>query len=49
MINSFSDTIKEIFSIAQIVLPREIKNVILPFLTILVAVIVYKLVRKVLI
>lgn len=48
-INNFADMIKDIFTVGQNILPNEIKVIVLPLLTILVAVLVYKIIRKALI
>ena len=46
-ITEFTNTISEIFGLIQNILPREIKVIIFPILTILSAVLIYKIIRKV--
>ena len=46
-INEFTNTVSEIFTLIQNVLPREIKVIIYPIFTILLAVLIYKIIRKV--
>ena len=49
VINNFNDNLKEIFTIGQNLFPSEINNIISPIIIILIAVLIYKLVRKALI
>ena len=49
MINNFADMVKDIFALGQNILPREISITIMPLLTILIAILVYKIIRKALI
>lgn len=46
-INEFANTLTEIFTLIQNIIPREIKAVILPVFSILLAVLIYKMIRKV--
>ena len=48
-VNNFSDIVKDIFTIGNNILPREINAIVVPILSILIAILIYKIIRKALI
>lgn len=48
-INNFNNILKDIFAIGNNILPREINVIISPIIIILIAILIYKIVRKALI
>lgn len=48
-INNFNDILKDIFTIGQNVIPPEINVILAPLITILIAILVYKIIRKALV
>ena len=48
-INNFSEIVKDIFTLGNSILPREIRVIFVPIFSILIAILIYKIIRKALI